>query len=216
MMTVTTVEMIQRVVVAILLGALIGLEREKKDGPAGIRTYALVTAGSALAMLIGVYTAQGPNVDPTRIGAQVISGIGFLGAGAIMRTGSRMIGLTTAASLWVMACIGLAVGAGMYEISIFSTFAIFVLLIFMPYIERYFAWKKVLFHISIKLKDNSNETHIITQLIKDSEIEIKSIDINLDRMGHKVLILSLISNDDITKIDFIEKLKEIGNVEIVK
>ncbi len=212
----TTLEMLTRITVAIVLGGVIGVERGKKEATAGLRTYALVTTGAAIAMLIGIYTAYGTNSDPTRIGAQVISGIGFLGAGSIMRYGINIKGLTTAASLWVMACIGLAVGAGMYEVSIYSTFLIFSILLFLPHLEAFFAWKKVFFHISLKLNDNTKDMSVITELINDNELEMKSIDINMDRRGHKVLLLSLVAKDEATKVEFIERLNIIGSVESIK
>ena len=101
---------------AILVGALIGVQREAAHRPAGLRTHMLVAIGSTLVMLTGEYLisvyAGTVNSDPARLGAQVISGIGFLGAGTIMKEGVTVRGLTTAASLWTTACIGLAVGSG--------------------------------------------------------------------------------------------------------
>jgi putative Mg2+ transporter-C (MgtC) family protein len=111
-----------RLVVAALLGALIGLEREVHQHPAGMRTHLLVSLGSAVfteMSAVGFGQLGGPSsVDPTRIAAQIVSGIGFLGAGAIIKYGTSILGLTTAASLWVTASIGLAVGAGDYLIGI--------------------------------------------------------------------------------------------------
>ena len=110
--------MILRLIVATLFGGLIGLERESHKRPAGFRTHILVCIGSALVMMISQYAflefSGKLGYDPGRIAAQVISGIGFLGAGTILREGSTIKGLTTAASLWVVAGIGLAVGTGFY------------------------------------------------------------------------------------------------------
>lgn len=105
-----------RLLLAALLGGLVGLERTKKMRAAGLRTYMLVCLGSAMAMIVGLNVASAnPNADPTRIASQVVSGIGFIGAGTIMMTGThRVRGLTTAAGLWVTACLGLALGAGYY------------------------------------------------------------------------------------------------------
>ena len=114
-----------RLVVASVLGALIGLEREIHEHPAGMRTHLLVSLGAAVftemsAVGFGqvVHAGEATNVDPTRIAAQIVSGIGFLGAGAIIKYGTSIRGLTTAASLWVTASIGLAVGGGDYLIGI--------------------------------------------------------------------------------------------------
>jgi putative Mg2+ transporter-C (MgtC) family protein len=121
------VELALRLIGAALLGGLIGLEREVRDQPAGFRTHMLVALGSCLFTLVSAYGFGAflgePNVrfDPTRIAAQIVTGIGFLGAGAILRSGMSVRGLTTAASLWVVAAIGLAVGAGAYVLSVATT-----------------------------------------------------------------------------------------------
>lgn len=121
---------------SLLLGAVVGLERRHKGQIAGMRTFALITMGACLAMLVSLYIPQlyfgsTANGDPERIAAQVISGIGFLGAGAIIQMKGSVRGLTTAAGIWVSACIGLCVGAGLYLISIASCLLIiFVLLTF--------------------------------------------------------------------------------------
>ena len=116
-------ETILRIAIAGLLGGLVGLEREFSDQPAGFRTHILVSFGAALFTMVGAYGVAeffedgGASIryDPTRIAAQVVTGIGFLGAGAILRQGVTVRGLTTAASLWVTAAIGLAVGLGYIE-----------------------------------------------------------------------------------------------------
>ncbi|MGE5654419.1 MAG: MgtC/SapB family protein [Bacillota bacterium] len=120
------VELAIRLILASVLGAVVGLEREAHNRPAGLRTHTLVSLGSALIMLVSVYgfneqIMAGRSSDPGRIAAQVVSGIGFLGAGTILRQGSTVKGLTTAASLWVVAGIGLAVGTGYYWGAIATT-----------------------------------------------------------------------------------------------
>lgn len=105
-----------RVILAITIGGLLGLERGRNHHPAGFRTYMLVCLGAALVMMTNQYAATIYDVDPVRMGAQVVSGIGFLGAGTIIVTGKQQIkGITTAAGLWAAACCGLAVGIGFYE-----------------------------------------------------------------------------------------------------
>lgn len=112
-------EVIIRLILSALIGGLIGMEREASNRPAGLRTHILVTLGSALIMLVSIEGFKDPATglptgDAARLAAQVVSGIGFLGAGTIMRTGDSIVGLTTAASLWVSAGIGLAIGNGYY------------------------------------------------------------------------------------------------------
>ncbi|MGB9868298.1 MAG: MgtC/SapB family protein [Bacillota bacterium] len=114
-----------RLVLAAVLGGLVGIEREAMNRPAGFRTHILVCVGSALIMMVSnemTLAFRGiAQADPGRIAAQVVSGIGFLGAGTILREGGTVHGLTTAASLWVMAAVGLAVGAGMYKAAVATT-----------------------------------------------------------------------------------------------
>ena len=135
-------EIIIKLALAAVLGGLIGLERESLSRPAGLRTYTLVCVGSALAMVVSLdmyyQYYQTVNADPGRIAAQVVSGIGFLGAGTIMREGATVRGLTTAAGLWVVACIGLAVGVGLYIPAIVSTAIILFVLIYFVKFEHYF------------------------------------------------------------------------------
>src|SRR3954471_3857195 len=111
-----------RLLLAAVLGALIGLEREMHGHPAGMRTHLLVSVGSALFTALSIYgftsASGGENVDPTRIAAQIVTGIGFLGAGAIIQYGTSIRGLTTAGSLWATAAIGMAAGAGQAIIAI--------------------------------------------------------------------------------------------------
>src|SRR2546422_4109721 len=116
-------DVLLRLSVGAALGAVVGVEREIRDREAGIRTHLLVSLGAALFTIVGAYGFRdfGSSVDPTRIAAQIVTGIGFLGAGAILREGLSVRGLTTAGSLWVVAAIGMAVGAGWYVGAIGTT-----------------------------------------------------------------------------------------------
>ncbi|WP_163853170.1 MgtC/SapB family protein [Paenibacillus elgii] len=135
-------ELTLRIVTALVLGGLIGLEREIGGHSAGFRTHILVCMGSALIVLLSSYgfsdfaVEANVRLDPARLAAQVISGIGFLGAGTIIRTGPTVSGLTTAASLWVVAAIGLAVGAGFYYGAVVSTAAVIVSLFLLNKVEK--------------------------------------------------------------------------------
>ena len=122
-------EVLLRVVLAAVFGGVLGLERELREREAGLRTHLLVSVGSALFTIVSAYGFRGflnsgesvVRADPTRIAAQIVTGIGFLGAGAIIRQGLSIRGLTTAATLWVVAAIGLAVGAGYYSAAAITT-----------------------------------------------------------------------------------------------
>jgi putative Mg2+ transporter-C (MgtC) family protein len=131
----TQLDHIVRIVFSAFAGGIIGFEREYKNRPAGLRTHALVSIGATMVMLIPMELVHGgmetSRMDVTRLGAQVISGIGFLGAGTIIRNGESVKGLTTAASLWVSAILGLSIGAGNYMTSFISlVIVIFILKIF--------------------------------------------------------------------------------------
>ncbi|MBI3910354.1 MAG: MgtC/SapB family protein [Armatimonadetes bacterium] len=129
--------MIGKLVLALLLGGLVGLERERHDRPAGLRTNMLVCMGAALITMVSVQVA-GTRNDPGRIAAQIVSGIGFLGAGTILRQGNVIRGLTTAAGLWVVAGIGMAVAAGgpVMVVAIFGTLLAVVTLLVMSRVEH--------------------------------------------------------------------------------
>jgi len=117
--------MILRTVLALLCAGLIGFERNAHGSAAGLRTHILVCFGAMIAMSTGIFTATHFSGDASRIGAQVVSGIGFLGAGTIMVNRGHIKGLTTAAGLWASACIGLALGTGFYEAAIVGTLAVY-------------------------------------------------------------------------------------------
>jgi putative Mg2+ transporter-C (MgtC) family protein len=117
-----------RLTIGLLLGAVIGFERELHRQPAGFRTHSLVALGAALFTVISGYGFAGPSVDPTRIAAQIVSGIGFIGAGTILQHRGSVRGLTTAASLWAVAAIGTAAGAGLLVMAVVGTVLILVVL----------------------------------------------------------------------------------------
>jgi putative Mg2+ transporter-C (MgtC) family protein len=140
-------ESLLRLALAAALGGLIGMEREFREREAGFRTHLLVSLGAALFTIVGAYgfhdfLSSGASVvraDPTRIAAQIVTGIGFLGAGAIIRQGLSVRGLTTAATLWVVAAVGLAAGAGYYSAAVVTTALVLVAL----YPLRILAYKTV-------------------------------------------------------------------------
>lgn len=162
-------EIVFRLVLACILGGIVGLERESLNRPAGFRTYTVVCVGSALAMIVSIdmYTQFHHYVtaDPGRIAAQVISGIGFLGAGTIMKEGATIRGLTTAAGLWVVACIGLAAGAGMYLAAIVATASILFVLIYFARFEHRFTGMRLYKGIVILVDDQPGQVGIIGSIL---------------------------------------------------
>ena len=137
MFSVENLEMIYRLTLAAILGMAIGLEREHRGKPAGLRTYTLVALGAALFTLMSYQSFSAGAFDPSRIASQVVVGIGFLGAGLIFLKGDQVQGLTTAAGLWVAAAIGMAVGFGFYAVAIYATLlALLILWVFRKFEGR--------------------------------------------------------------------------------
>jgi putative Mg2+ transporter-C (MgtC) family protein len=123
-------ELMVRIALAFLLGGVIGYERETTQRPAGLRTHMRVAAGAAAFTVVSIYAfaGQGTVRDPARVAAQIVTGVGFLGAGTIWRTSSTVRGLTTAASIWLVAAVGMLAGSGVYILAIFTTACGFVTL----------------------------------------------------------------------------------------
>jgi putative Mg2+ transporter-C (MgtC) family protein len=132
----TNLEMVLRLILAAVLGACIGYQRERAHKPAGLRTHALISLGSALFTVVSVFGFGSQGVDASRIAAGVVTGVGFIGAGVIFRgmRGDMVMGLTTAASIWVSAAVGLAAGAGMYIVAPVVTI-LTVLILFFPRVK---------------------------------------------------------------------------------
>jgi putative Mg2+ transporter-C (MgtC) family protein len=124
-----------RLTVGLVLGAVIGFERELHRQPAGFRTHSLVALGAALFTVVSAFGFTGDSVDPTRIAAQIVSGIGFIGAGTILQYRGHIRGLTAAASLWSVAAIGTAAGAGLYVVAVVGTLLILVILSILDRVE---------------------------------------------------------------------------------
>jgi len=141
------IDVIYRLILAVILSGLIGLEREMHGREAGLRTHILVGVGASLIMLTSIYIASqygvGNPADPGRVAAGVVTGIGFIGAGTIIRSRASIKGLTTAASLWATAGIGLAIGSGFYLGALITTILILFSLIFLGKIERFIHCKEV-------------------------------------------------------------------------
>lgn len=134
----TTISQIVSLLIAAVLGGLIGMEREREQRPAGLRTYMLVCVGSALFTILSINAFPGVPRDSARVAAQVVTGIGFLGAGTVWRSQDRVSGLTTAAGLWVAAAIGMATGAGMGALALAATVLVLIVLAVFLRLERAF------------------------------------------------------------------------------
>lgn len=167
-----------RLALAVICGGLVGLEREKKRRAAGFRTHILIAMGAAMTALLGQFLFQSSSLDPLRIGAQVISGMGFIGAGAIIVTRRKEAkGLTTAAGLWTTAIVGLAAGAGCYVEVIFTTLMILAAELVFSKIEYFLISSSKIINVYVDFSDKS-EIYAINDRINSKKIEILSTEIN--------------------------------------
>ena len=182
-----------------ILGGAVGIERGSGDRPAGFRTHILVCVGSALIMLVSMYgfddtyvsgISNANNRDSARIAAQVVSGIGFLGAGTIMHEGVTVRGLTTAASLWMVSAIGLAAGAGMYVLSFVSTAIMLITLVSFRKWEKRFGVAASNGRRYIRIVAN-NEPGIITNItsyLAENDIKVKTLNVKNNAQKNEVVL----------------------------
>lgn len=188
-----TSDMLIKLLLSCVLGGIIGLERESVNRPAGFRTHMLVSIGSTLVMMINgiMISAYGDvvNLDPGRFGAAVISGIGFLGAGTIIKEGNSVKGLTTAASLWTVACIGLAIGAGYYAISIITTLTVLVILELFARMEKKIIKKRRQLVLRIISENTPGQIGKIGDVTGFHKCLIQDID--LDHQSDQTAIITL-------------------------
>lgn len=183
-------EIIFRLFLAIVLSGIIGFERELHGRPAGLRTHVLVALGAALVMLISV-DGFGGTGDPARLAAQVVSGIGFLGAGAILRDGGDIKGITTAATLWICGMIGLACGNGYYLGAVITSLFVFIFILVLRPIESKINNKKR----SIILTVDSNKVVMATivKIFDEEHVEIENISADYyERNDKQILKLKII------------------------
>ncbi|MGK0466919.1 MgtC/SapB family protein [Clostridium sp.] len=183
-------EVVIRLVLAVIVGGLIGYERESKNRPAGFRTHILVCLGAAITSMIQLYSIQDTvniillhpelqnaiKADIGRLGAQVITGVGFLGAGTIIHEKGSVKGLTTAASIWTVACIGLAAGLGYYTLTILSTICVFVVLVFLKTIEAKLFKNTKIVKIEIQYANKKNMVEKLEQYFDGMGIKVKNIE----------------------------------------
>ncbi|MBA4495852.1 MgtC/SapB family protein [Paenactinomyces guangxiensis] len=213
-----------RLFVAGILGGLIGWEREKNNHPAGFRTHILVSLGSALIMLISIYGfsdfmgQKNVQFDPSRISAQVVSGIGFLGAGTILRHGVSVTGLTTAASLWVVAGIGLAVGTGFMFGAALTTVLVLVSLELLNRLEKILIKKRRLRIIQLIVADDPGKLGELASLIARNGGSIRKV--NMDEGEEDDHYLGITFHvrlpEKITLAELCEEIRKVKGVKTVR
>lgn len=198
--------MMLRVVLAMVVGGIVGFEREKKGRPAGFRTYMLVAVGATLTVILSQYLDYmlnnrwvlasdtiGIKTDLSRFGAQVINGVGFLGAGTIIVTGKQEVkGLTTAAGLWASACMGIAIGAGFYECMVMGTLLIVISMKLLPFIENIVMRRARNMSIYVGMDSMENLGSVVSYL-KNAGIRLFDVEIDKSKNEHLKQVNALLS-----------------------
>jgi putative Mg2+ transporter-C (MgtC) family protein len=212
-------EAVLRLLAAAALGGAIGFERESSDQPAGFRTHILVALGSALFTMVGAYgltefSDRGVNFDPTRIAAQIVTGIGFLGAGAILERGIRIRGLTTAAALWVTAAIGMAAGFGYWEGAVGATVIALIALALLKQVEnRVFGAFRDKIHLSFQAEEGFDLARV-ESLLKDHDMRMSKVEMEHSEGGNRVA-MTLLAKEKAPSRALVEKLSDLPDVSNV-
>jgi putative Mg2+ transporter-C (MgtC) family protein len=219
---ISEVQIILRVLLGAVLGAVVGFERERDNQPAGLRTHMILVIGATLAMVLSVnlgylFARPGTPADPARLAAQVISGIGFLGAGAILRYGYNVKGLTTATSLWTMAIVGMAVGAGYYLIGVFTTALMLVVLGLLNIIENRWVRTSVSRFISIDADYTKGVLKDVRHIVQEFADDLTSFNIQKEFKNKRlrIQVVARISRDQRLE-ELIDALSDIDGVKSLK
>lgn len=187
-------DVVLRLACAMLLGAVIGTEREYNHRPAGMRTHMLVAVGACTVMLTSQfifcqYRPFGATPDPARLSAQVITGIGFLGVGTIMKEGSTVKGLTTAASIWAVACLGVAVGGGYYVVGLVGAVCILVTLIVFEWLQKLLMHNRyALYTYTVICGDVVYTLDLIQRLARETDAQVTSTDVEQEGERYHIFI----------------------------
>ena len=217
---VTYLSVILRICAAVVLGGLLGLERGLKHRAAGLRTYMLVCVGSCLIMLTNQFIFQTyGSGDPVRMGAQVVSGIGFLGAGTIIVTRRNQIkGLTTAAGLWSSAGVGLALGIGFYEAALIGGFAVFAVMTLLQKLDNRMQRKSKVVEVYFELNRQLSLGDFLRQ-VRAMELDVSNIEREYDSdpdSGDRAYTATLRAKTRRDRIDLLEKIQQLPGVEYLE
>lgn len=208
-----------KLILGFILAGIIGLERSSWSKPAGFRTHALVGISAVLIMLCGEYMSKLYDIDPSRIPAQLLSGIGFIGAGTILRDGFNVKGLTTAAGLLAVTCIGLSIGAGFYLGGIATTLIVYIILSYSYKISDRLDHFNIL-ELDIKIQKNVKETlSKIEECLSDCQVEIKQIKRqnkeNNDEESENIHIIGNYKREELKKNELLRNISSIETIEEV-
>jgi putative Mg2+ transporter-C (MgtC) family protein len=219
-MSPSDLEMLGKLALAAFLGGLIGLERELHTQPAGLRTHMVVSLGACLIMLVSIFMWEHidrQRADPGRLAAQVVAGIGFLGAGAILRFGVSVRGLTTAACLWTSAGIGLAVGAGYWKAGVATALLTLVAVFLFDKVERLFLIGKQYRHIVIQARDVAGLVGRIEAHMERAGLEIREVDIQRNLVEKKIQLTLVTVSKNPPDVEALSRdLSALGDIEKVE
>ncbi|HZK17608.1 MAG TPA: MgtC/SapB family protein [Anaerolineaceae bacterium] len=210
-------DMLLRVGLSMVLGGIIGFERERDNQPAGLRTHMILVVGACLAMMLSINIAVTAGSDPARLAAQVVSGIGFLGAGAILRFGSNVKGLTTATTLWTMAIVGLAIGMGYYLVATITTVVIIVVLSALDIIEKRFVRVNVIRNVVVEVQDYHGVIRDVRKTMGRIADQVISFSVKKN-VKNKSLRLEIVArfNRSEKLENLVEQISEIEGVKALK
>ncbi|WP_085504847.1 MgtC/SapB family protein [Thalassobacillus devorans] len=210
-----------RLLIALLLSGLIGFERELKNHSAGFRTHILVGVGACLMMLLSLYgfetfmeSSDNIRFDPARIPSYVISGIGFLGAGTIIVNGMTIKGLTTAASIWTVAAIGLVIGAGMYDAAIFTTIIVLLSLVVLNQIEEKVMAGRGRNFVRLLVEKEVNMGEVV-ETFDQFGLNVKRLSIENERTGERTLFIEIERGQKFDQTVLFDCLSKIEHVKLV-
>ncbi len=213
-------EIFLRLAAALAAGGAIGFERERDSQPAGLRTHMIVSLGAALVMILSInmaITFQELDADPARLAAQVVSGIGFLGAGAILRFGFNVKGLTTASTLWTTAMIGMALGYGYYLVSLFAVIIIIVVLTLVERFEKKFVRVNVIRTVMIEVRDREGIIREVRKTISKHADAVMAFNVQKS-IKNKLLRMEIVArfNRSEKLEDLMEIISAIESVRSIK
>ena len=199
-----------KLVLAMLCGGAIGLERELNRKPAGLRTNVLICFGAALYMIVSRHISGGAAyTDPARLAAQVVAGIGFLGAGVILQARGSITGLTTAATIFVVGAVGIAIGEGLFPLAVFATALIIVVLVFLRKAERVVIKRARLFHYHLSTSDPAEFLEALLHMLEQEHLRLEDFDVReLSPQQHEVKLSVVTSIDGNRRL--LHRLRSIG------